>query len=233
MPPRVGEVLVKDGPPDEARGGHDPASTLAEQCGTDIAALLMVDVTADRKRKVDDLRLQSKDFAAQQVVWGLVVVTNSAKQLVVALVPAIYGVRKVQKNDGAFREPCVALLFDLADLHRIGRCEVDLLERTLAADRVRDRSRLRLDIGDVCGARPCRALPELPRLCDGALLGQLDAVRVRHPRRARGGIGRDPYSAAMFARLKASVAGQLALLPKPSAARWYSERWPLAPPVPE
>ncbi len=55
------------------------------------------------------------------------------------------------------------------------------------------------------------------------------AASARYGASAAGSIGR---SARMFSRLNASVVGQIALLPKPSASRWYWVR-PAADPLPE
>ena len=133
----------------------------------------------------------------------------------------------------ALDEAGVALVLDAPRGGDIGRGEVDLLERCPGRRRVSATGRAScLDVGDVGGARPRGALPELARLGVGALLGHLDPVGVGQPRRVAGRTGVDRVIGGDVVAPEASVSGQMALLPKPSAARWYSDSWPLPAPAP-
>ena len=140
VPPRVREVLVERQPADERRPGHDPAALLGEQGEADLAAQLVVDVTADREREVDHLRLEPDDLAAQQLVRRGIVIAHAAQQLVVAFVAAVDRVGQVEKDDRRLGEERVALLLEPADLGRVGGREVDALHAALAADRVGNRT---------------------------------------------------------------------------------------------
>ena len=185
VPPGVREVLVERHDAGVVRAGHDPATALLEQPDPDLAAELVVDMTADTERQVDLLRLEPGDLPAEELERGVVVGARHPEQLVVALVAAEHRVRQVEEDDRRLGEVGEPLVLETAARHQVARRrrghDVVGVDRALGREVVGDRLVGQRFVADAGPPVPRRALPEALGGLVGVALGGVEPVVLGGP----------------------------------------------------
>ena len=185
LPVGVREILVEGDLVTPVNAGHRPRLRIAEQCGTNAAAELVVNMRADTEREVDALRLESRDLFTEQVNRCRVVLAHVAKELLVTLVAAEDGVGKIKENNCSFSEECVALVLLSSLRHRFASGSHNSngawVNHALPVAGVARTSARKCGGADVGAAVPGGALPELLGALVGLALRLLESCRFGLP----------------------------------------------------